>query len=104
MQRWAGNLALTLVLWRQPRIRAAEAQHFWPQWRGPLATAWRRTLGHRSSGGEGKNIRLETALRQRAFHAHRWGDRIFLTTAMPRMARVCVEASARTRPVCGSVT
>ena len=63
MQALASNLALTLVLWAAAEDRgAAEARHFWPQWRGPLATGVAPYAQPPVVWGEGKNIRWKTAL------------------------------------------
>ena len=85
MQALASNLALTLVLCAAAEDRgAAEGQHFWPQWRGPLATGVAPYAQPPVVWGEGKNIRWKTALPGKGHSTPIvWGERIFLTTAIP---------------------
>jgi outer membrane protein assembly factor BamB len=64
--------------------RADQAQHYWPQWRGPLATGVGPHAEPPVTWGEGKNVRWKTALPGKGHSTPIiWGDRIFLTTAIP---------------------
>src|SRR5438445_12736935 len=84
MQALAGNLVLTLILCAATADRDEEAQHFWPQWRGPLATGVAPYAQPPVVWGEGKNIRWKTALPGKGHSTPiGWGERIFLTTAIP---------------------
>lgn len=62
----------------------AEAQHSWPQWRGPLGTGVAPHARPPVAWGEGKNVRWKVALPGKGHSTPVvWGDRIFLTTAIP---------------------
>ena len=69
----------------------------WPQWRGPLATG---VAPHgdpplRWNEADGTNIRWKTEIPGRGHSTPVvWGDRIFLTTAIP-LAMPCRRAPAR---------
>jgi outer membrane protein assembly factor BamB len=78
-------------LWTVPAIaaedgQAADAAHQWAQWRGPLGTG---VAPHADppvqwSGKDGTNIRWKTRLPGRGHSSPIvWGDRVFLTTAVP---------------------
>jgi outer membrane protein assembly factor BamB len=80
-RRW-----LLIVLVLSPLAAAADGEENWPQWRGPLATGvapagdppltW--------DGADGTNIRWKTSIPGRGHSTPIvWGDRIFLTTAIP---------------------
>lgn len=61
-----------------------EAQHAWPQWRGPLATGVAPHANPPLEWSETKNIRWKTALPGKGHSSPIvWGDRIFLTAAIP---------------------
>lgn len=63
---------------------AASAQHAWPQWRGPLATGVAPHAQPPIDWSEKKNIRWKTELPGKGHSTPViWGDRIFLTTAIP---------------------
>jgi outer membrane protein assembly factor BamB len=61
-----------------------EAQGAWPQWRGPLGTGVSPSAQPPVRWSEAEHIRWKTALPGKG-HATPivWGDRIFLTTAIP---------------------
>jgi outer membrane protein assembly factor BamB len=79
----AGVLAFE-ALAASPRDESAE--HNWPQWRGPLATG---AAPHAEppvvwSERDGTNIRWKTPIPGRGHSTPIvWGDRVFLTTAIP---------------------
>jgi outer membrane protein assembly factor BamB len=70
----------------QPRATAAappDVQH-WPQWRGPLATGEAPHAQPPTSWGEQQNVRWKVEVPGRGKGTPIvWGDRIFLTTAVP---------------------
>jgi hypothetical protein len=60
------------------------ASHHWPQWRGPLETGVAPNANPPTEWSEEKNIRWKTPLPGRGHSTPIvWGDRIFLTTAIP---------------------
>jgi outer membrane protein assembly factor BamB len=62
----------------------AEAQHFWPQWRGPVGTGVAPKAHPPVEWSETKHIRWKTALPGKGHSTPIvWGQRIFLTTAIP---------------------
>src|SRR5713101_2106453 len=61
-----------------------EAQHSWPQWRGPLGTGMAPNAQPPVEWSETKHIRWKTALPGKGHSTPIvWGERIFLTTAIP---------------------
>ncbi|MFQ5652526.1 MAG: PQQ-binding-like beta-propeller repeat protein, partial [bacterium] len=62
----------------------AGAEHNWPQWRGPRATGVAPFANPPMEWSESKNIRWKIALPGRGHSTPIvWGDRIFITTAVP---------------------
>src|SRR6516165_264488 len=62
----------------------AEAQHNWPQWRGPLGTGVAPGAQPPIEWSETKNIRWKIAVPGKGHSTPIvWGERIFLTTAIP---------------------
>lgn len=62
----------------------AEAQHDWPQWRGPLGTGVAPKGQPPVVWSETKHVRWKTAVPGKAHSTPIvWGDRIFLMTAIP---------------------
>ena len=68
-------------------VRAAEgdeADQHWPQWRGPLGTGFAPNADPPVEWSESKNIRWKVALPGKGHSTPVvWGERIFLTTAIP---------------------
>src|SRR4051812_42267800 len=63
---------------------AADVQDNWPQWRGPLGTGGAPLARPPVEWSGTKNIRWKTALPGKGHSTPVvWGDRIFLTTAIP---------------------
>jgi outer membrane protein assembly factor BamB len=61
-----------------------DQDRFWPQWRGPLANGISRTADPPLEWSETKNIRWKVEIPGRgASTPVIWGDRIFVTTAVP---------------------
>ena len=62
----------------------ADAERYWPQWRGPLSTGFAPHADPPVEWSEDENVRWKVAL-PGAGHSTPvvWGDRIFLTTAVP---------------------
>jgi outer membrane protein assembly factor BamB len=60
------------------------AEHYWPQWRGPLGTGVAPHASPPVEWSERKNIRWKIALPGNGHSTPIvWGDRIFITTAVP---------------------
>ena len=82
----AAGCLLALSATAEENRRDADAAHNWPQWRGPLGTgvAPHADPPLRWSESDGKNIRWKTAVPGRGHSTPIvWGDRVFLTTAVP---------------------
>lgn len=63
---------------------AAVTGHFWPQWRGPLGTGEAPHARPPLHWGESKNVRWKIQLPGKGHSTPIvWGDRIFLTAAVP---------------------
>lgn len=63
---------------------ARAAENDWPQWRGPLGTGAAPDADPPVEWSETKNVRWKTALPGKGHSTPIvWGDRIFLTTAIP---------------------
>ena len=61
-----------------------DADHFWPQWRGPLGTGVAPHADPPVHWSETKNIRWKKALPGKAHSTPViWGNQIFITTAVP---------------------
>lgn len=66
------------------RLGASDADANWPQWRGPLGTGVAPNADPPVEWSETKNIRWKTALPGKGHSTPIvWGDRIFVTTAIP---------------------
>ncbi|MGH9360912.1 MAG: PQQ-binding-like beta-propeller repeat protein, partial [Thermoanaerobaculia bacterium] len=94
LQRWLGRshllAGMAAASWLAAAAAAdrdgAEASRQWPQWRGPLGTgvAPHAEPPLRWSGSDGKHIRWKALLPGRGHSTPIvWGDRVFLTTAVP---------------------
>lgn len=85
MHSYFGKLVLTWMLAAAHTDGVGkEAEQYWPQWRGPLATGVAPHANPPVQWSENKNIRWKAALPGRGHSTPIvWGDRIFLTTAIP---------------------
>src|SRR6266702_3830145 len=85
MQWLAGNLAIMCLLVGAANADdGVEKRHAWPQWRGPLGTGVAPDAQPPIEWSETKHIRWKTALPGKGHSTPIvWGDRIFLTTAIP---------------------
>ncbi len=85
MKAFFGRLLLTGVLFgASAEHSGAQVQHDWPQWRGPLGTGVGPAANPPVAWSDNKNIRWKTALPGKGHSTPIvWGDRIFLTTAIP---------------------
>src|SRR5947199_10827184 len=62
----------------------AEAEHFWPQWRGPYASGVSKYAEPPVEWSETKNVRWKVEVPGRGSASPVvWGDRIFLLSAVP---------------------
>jgi outer membrane protein assembly factor BamB len=83
--RWLiGNLVVTCLLAAAVERGGAEAQDYWPQWRGPLGTGVAPHAHPPVTWSDTKHIRWKTELPGKGHSTPIvWGDRLFLTTAIP---------------------
>lgn len=66
------------------RVEAPAEEAYWPQWRGPLGTGAAPNADPPVEWSETKNVRWKVALPGKGHSTPIvWGDRIFLTTAVP---------------------
>jgi outer membrane protein assembly factor BamB len=80
------RIALVLAVAASAAVYAAspEAERNWPQWRGPLATGVGPRANPPLEWSESKNIKWKVEIQGRGSSTPVvWGDRIFLTTAIP---------------------
>lgn len=76
--------ASTLLLHASPLLAEDSSDHFWPQWRGPLGTGVAPRAEPPIQWSETKNIRWKVALPGKGHSTPIiWGDRVFVTTAVP---------------------
>lgn len=69
--------------------KGVSARDQWAQWRGPLGTGVAPSGNPPVTWGEGKNVRFKTAIPGKGHSTPIvWGDRIFITTAIPYGDRV----------------
>lgn len=79
-----GLLIVGITLAVSVRSARADADQNWPQWRGPLGTGVAPNADPPVEWSESKNIRWKTKLPGKGHSTPIvWGDRIFLTTAIP---------------------
>ena len=74
---------------------APEPDAWWPQWRGPLGTGAAPAADPPTRWGESENLRWKVSIPGRG-HASPvvWGDRIYLTTAVPAEQAAVAEPPA----------
>ncbi len=80
------TLAVLLAALPTPaqETETTDASHFWPHWRGPLATGEAPHGDPPLTWSETENVRWKVALPGKGHSTPVvWGDRIFLTTAVP---------------------
>ncbi len=103
MKRWFAVAGLLLVL---PLVTTFVANSstsnpgHWPQWRGPFFNGMART-GAPTEFSDTKNVKWKIAIPGRGFSTPViWGDRIFLTTAVPtgKVARPEAPAQSADNP------
>ncbi len=79
-----------------PSHNEAAPDHYWPQWRGPLGTGVAPRANPPLEWSEDKNIRWKLALPGKGHSTPVvWGDRIFLTAAIPSGGQVPPPAGRR---------
>lgn len=75
---------------------ATDASRFWPQWRGPQATGVSTTANPPTEWSESKNIRWKVTIPGRGSASPViWGDRVFVTSAIPAGAAGEAQHAAR---------
>jgi outer membrane protein assembly factor BamB len=80
----------------------AEAERFWPQWRGPLMTGVAPRATPPLEWSETKNVRWKVAIPGKGSSTPIvWGDRIFVLTAVPTGEPKPVAAPAAPPPAAG---
>ena len=68
----------------QAQAPSAAAERYWPQWRGPHATGISTTANPPTEWSETKNVRWKVPIPGRgASSPIVWGDKVFITTAVP---------------------
>ena len=73
-----------LMLSSAPVAQNADADRYWPQWRGPLANGVATTANPPLEWSETRNVRWKVEIPGRGSSSPIvWGDRLFLTTAVP---------------------
>ncbi len=73
---------------------SADDSSHWPQWRGPFLNGMART-GAPTEFGDSKNVKWKIAISGRGFSTPViWGDKLFLTTAVPTGKTSKPEATA----------
>ncbi|HTK76838.1 MAG TPA: PQQ-binding-like beta-propeller repeat protein, partial [Gemmataceae bacterium] len=84
MRALVGTFAIACVLSTAAADRVGDAQDNWPQWRGPLGTGVAPNARPPLEWDDTKNIRWKKELPGKGHSTPIvWGDRIFLTTAIP---------------------
>src|SRR5205814_1077900 len=90
MQSFSGKLVMACVLSALPGQRAgaaggvAEAELYWPQWRGPSGTGVAPAAQPPIQWSETNNVRWKTAIPGKGHSTPiLWGQHLFLTTAIP---------------------
>ena len=77
-------IALSCGVFLLGRVEARAGEGDWPQWRGPLGTGVAPNADPPMEWSETKNVRWKVALPGKGHSTPIvWGDRIFLTTAVP---------------------
>jgi len=78
------RFAATAALAALPLLAQDQPRHFWGQWRGPLATGVAPDADPPTRWSETENVRFKTELPGFGYGTPIvWGDRIFLTAALP---------------------
>jgi len=73
-----------LLFTSAPVAQNADAERHWPQWRGPLANGVATAANPPLEWGEARNVRWKVEIPGRGSSTPIvWGDRLFLTTAVP---------------------
>src|SRR5262245_33840766 len=87
---WPLNVVLILTLSFTAAVAfaqegaSADTVHNWPAWRGPLGTGASRDADPPVEWNEEKNVRWKTPLPGLGHSSPVvWGDRVYLTTAVP---------------------
>ena len=84
MRALVGTLAIVCVLSAAAADRGGDPHDYWPQWRGPLGTGVAPNARPPLEWDDTKNIRWKKELPGKGHSTPIvWGDRIFLTTAIP---------------------
>jgi outer membrane protein assembly factor BamB len=86
MQLFAGKLVIACLLLAAANGEGgvAEAELYWPQWRGPFGTGVAPSAQPPIEWGETKNVRWKIALPGKGHSTPIiWGQHVFLTTAIP---------------------
>ncbi len=95
-----GVLCLILFASQKTATHSAEDPGHWPQWRGPFLNGIART-GAPVEFGDDKNVKWKVAIPGRGFSTPViWGDRMFLTTAIPT-GKTVAQATPSAEPQAG---
>lgn len=80
----AVGVCLCILMPRSVEADDESVSHYWPQWRGPLSTGVAPHADPPVEWNENKNVRWKTPLPGKGHSTPIiWGDRIFVTTAIP---------------------
>lgn len=104
MKRWIALASLTLLAFVGTAFNAtslttsAPDPAHWPQWRGPFSNGMARTAAP-TDFSPTKNVKWKIALEGRGFSTPViWGDKMFLTTAIPTGKAATAAPVAENRP------
>lgn len=107
MKRWFAIASLSLLALlastfaANSSITSTADQAHWPHWRGPSLTGVARTSAP-SEFSDTKNIKWKVAIAGRGFSTPViWGDKLFLTTAIPTGKTVQPEAAEQNQAATG---
>ena len=103
MKRWSTLLSLMLAIvgaafLSDSSISSAPDPGHWPQWRGPFFNGMARTAAP-TDFSQTKNVKWKVAIEGRGFSTPViWGDKMFLTTAIPTGKTAAAAPVAENRP------
>ncbi len=82
---WGVAITGALVLTAGLAVRSAGFEDYWPQWRGPFANGISTTADPPLTWSETSNLRWKVEIPGRGHSTPVvWGDRLFVTTAVPK--------------------
>lgn len=92
----ATTLVAVVLFVSAPATQNSEANRYWGQWRGPLANGLSPTANPPLEWSETRNIRWKVEIPGRGSSSPIvWGDRLFVTTAVPAGVTGAVQHAPR---------